>query len=267
MRIFENCYELVSEIRRDVYEMGAIVKPKSMQNKKIEGDIDYETKEILNYSYCLQTLDKEEKLFIDESSREWVREELLERVNPAGVNPGKAWEIRKSVWEEYLVKEGFMPDDDDELVFDYSYGERMNMIADAPWKGQKKENLTNLQRVIKRLSEDPDTRQAILAIWDARKDTSRIGGIRRVPCSIYYQFIIRDNMVHIIYNQRSCDVVTHFGNDVWLAWNLCSYVVEVLREECGLDVKHGYLYHNIASLHSYRKDWPILKKCITETQL
>lgn len=267
MRIFENCYQLVSEIRRDVYEMGAIVKPKSMQNKRIEGDIDFETKEILNYSYCLQTLDRSEKLFIDESSREWVREELKERVNPAGVNPGDAWRIRREVWEEYLVREGYMPEDDDELVFDYSYGERMNRVPDAPYKAQHKGTLTNLELVIQRLAEDQDTRQAILGIWDIQKDTSRIGGVRRVPCSIYYQFIIRDGMVHIIYNQRSCDVVTHFGNDVWLAWNLCSYVVEELRKNYGVYVKQGYLYHNIASLHSYRKDWPILKKCITETQL
>ena len=51
MRVFDDAYELMSEVRRDVYEMSAIVTPKSMQNKNIEGDINYETKEILNYSY------------------------------------------------------------------------------------------------------------------------------------------------------------------------------------------------------------------------
>ena len=50
MRVFDDCYELMSELRREVWEMSAIVTPKSMQNKNIEGDINYETREVLNLS-------------------------------------------------------------------------------------------------------------------------------------------------------------------------------------------------------------------------
>lgn len=108
MRVFDDCYELMSEVRRDVYEMSSIVTPKSMQNKNIEGDINYETKEILNYSYCLLSLGHEEYLFNGtqtdiESTKKWAIAEFNERVDPRGLNPGEAWKIRKEIWEEFLV--------------------------------------------------------------------------------------------------------------------------------------------------------------------
>ena len=71
---------------------------------------------------------------------------------------------------------------------------------------------------------------------------------------MYYDFLIRENargekQLNICYHQRSSDFVTHFGNDVYLAWRLMEYVAS----EVG--IKPGYLYHTIDSLHSYKKDW------------
>ena len=66
--------------------------------------------------------------------------------------------------------------------------------------------------------------------------------------------------LNICYHQRSSDFVTHFGNDVYLAWKLMEYVA---RE---VGTKPGYLYHTIDSLHSYKKDWVKLKTSI-QTEL
>jgi len=44
MRIYGNCYELMSEIFREVWEMGSIVRPNSMQNKIVKDDDNYITK-------------------------------------------------------------------------------------------------------------------------------------------------------------------------------------------------------------------------------
>jgi thymidylate synthase len=237
MRIYADCYELISEIQREVYEMGAIVKPNSMQNKIIKGNDDYITKEIINYSYCLQTRDKEDYLFLaDPTSKEWVRAEFGERIDPSGeINPGEAYKLRKDLWEQFMVKG----------KQDYSYNERM-MPSVA------------LQNIVCELRANPDSRQLVLSIWDRKEDTWGIGGHKRVPCSVYYQFLYRQGRLHIIYNQRSADVVTHFGNDVWLAWELMRFVAKETRLE------PGFLYHNIASLHSYKKDWVTLKTCIDE---
>lgn len=238
MRIYANCYELMSEIFREVWEMGHIVHPHSMQNKVVKDDDNFSTKEITNYSYCLTTIHKLDYLFLaDPRAMAWADEEFLERVNPMYVNPGEAWELRPQIWKQFLNELG---------QFDYSYNERMG------W---------SLGDVITELKRNPDSRQAIIGIWDSIRDADHLGGKKRIPCSIYYQILVRDNKVHIIYNQRSADVVTHFGNDVYLAWQLMLHVAAQIGR------KPGFLYHNIGSLHAYKKDWPQLKQCIEDIKI
>ena len=238
MRVYANAYELMSEIFREVWEMGALVKPNTMQNKVVIGDADYHTKEIINYSYCLTNMHKIEYLFwADKKAREWADAEFDERVSPLNINPGKAFKLRPHIWYEFLNENEY---------FDYTYNERIR-----PY----------LHEVIHELSINPDTRQAIIAIWDPSIDVDGIGGKHRVPCSMYYQFLVRDGQVNIVYNQRSADVVTHFGNDVYLAWKLMEYVAQKIN------TKPGYLFHNIGSLHSYKKDWPRLKQCIEDIKI
>ena len=110
-----------------------------------------------------------------------------------------------------------------------------------------------MQSVIELLKRDNDTRKAVLPIFHGT-DLRFLDGSKRIPCSMYYDFLIRQNgkgekVLHICYHQRSSDFVTHFGNDVYLAWRLMEYVAK----EVG--VKPGYLYHTIDSLHTYQKDW------------
>lgn len=237
MRIYADAYELMSEIFREVWEMGHIVHPKSMQNKDVADNEDFQTKEITNYSYCLTSLNKVDYLFFaDARSKQWSMEEFMERISPLYVNPGSAWRIRPELWEQFLNEKG---------RFDYSYHDRMHF---------------SLNCAIKELKRNPDSRQAIINVWDARIDPAELGGKRRVPCSVYYQILVRDGRTNIIYNQRSADVVTHFGNDVFLAFQLMKHVAN----EIG--VKPGYLFHNIGSLHAYKMDWPQLKQCIDDIQ-
>lgn len=235
MRIFANCYELMSEMGRDVLEMGIRVHPASMQNKNVKGDINFSTLEINNYSYCLQSLDMVDSLFIgDARSKEWCEAEFRERIT-IGVNPGEAYKIREELWTKFLNTEG---------EFDYTYSERLNEYA-------------GIVRIITELEDNPDSRQLILSVWNPM-DISYIGGIRRVPCSIYYQFLYRNGQLDIIYNQRSADAYTHFGNDVWQAWHLMKYVAEQVG------IQPGYLYHNIGSLHVYHKDIENLRTCLKD---
>ena len=256
MRLYANCYELLSEVYREVVEMGILVKPKSMQNKNIEGNEDYHTKEIRSYQYNLLSLYAESLLFESIQVKDWANEELGERLlnphalfnkreeqsllnNNGYVNPGKAWLLREDVWSQFLV------DTKDGQMFDYSYNERLH------W-------LNSLKLIIDELKRNPDTRQAVLSIYD-KKDVLYIGGKKRIPCSMYYNFHIRPDVngqpeLCIIYHQRSADVVTHFGNDIWLAWKLMEYVAEQVG------VKPGNLIHNIDSLHAYKKDWVKLEQ-------
>lgn len=242
MRIYSNSFELMSELGRELNSYGQTIKPKTYQNQVIEGKEEFETKELICQQYCLTSLGDPVWLFIFSHSKEWADEEFKERINTSEViNPGKAWELRKDLWEQFLV----------DGKFDYTYNERMAIL---PY-------------TIQLLRSDSDTRKAVLPIFNGNgeDDTLYYHGNKRIPCSMYYDFLIRQNgkgekVLHICYHQRSSDFVTHFGNDVYLAWRLMEYVAQ----EVG--VKPGYLYHTIDSLHSYKKDWKYLNTNLEDLQ-
>lgn len=233
MRIYSSSYELMSEMGRELNSYGQLVKPKTYQNKNIEDNEDFVTKEIICQQYCLTSLQDPTWLFFYSRSKEWADAEFQERIDTSDIiNPGKAWELRKDLWEQFLVNG----------KFDYTYNERIIHV---------------IKPLIRLLKDDNDTRKAVLPIFNGDMnglDTDWYDGSRRIPCSMYYDFLIRQNgkgekVLHICYHQRSSDFVTHFGNDVYLAWRLMEYVAK----EVG--VKPGYLYHTIDSLHTYQKDW------------
>ena len=241
MRIYSSSYELMSEMGRELNSYGQTVKPKTYQNKNIEGNEDFVTKEIICQQYCLTSLQDPTWLFFYSRSREWADAEFKERISDE-LNPGKAWELRKDLWEQFLVNG----------KFDYTYSQRiwnpLNIYGSTSFNCD-----SAMQSVIELLKRDSDTRKAVLPIFHGT-DLRFLDGSKRIPCSMYYDFLIRENgkgekVLHICYHQRSSDFVTHFGNDVYLAWRLMEYVAK----EVG--VKPGYLYHTIDSLHAYQKDW------------
>ena len=229
--------ETYEEVKRDLAEMGILVKPKTMQDKIIEGNEEYETMEIQNYSYTLLNAKSSD---ITGAIHPWVDEEFKERVFdpwdrtidkegiplcPEFINPGEAWKLRSDVWTEYMHN-GKMA---------YTYNERI-------WYNDQ------LTKIIKRLKEDKDSRQLWLSIWNPAIDPDCLGGVSRVPCSLGYNFQYRDGKLNIHYVMRSCDFNTHFVNDVYLAIKLLEYVAK----ECDLEV--GSFTHSIFSLHVYKKD-------------
>lgn len=254
MRVYSNSFELMSEMGRELNSYGQTVKPKTYQNKVIEGNEDFVTKELICQQYCLTSLGDPVWLFVFSQSKEWADAELKERTGGRRFNPGCAWELRKDLWEQFLV----------DGKFDYTYPERI--WGKFPIDGSQQPFNCDfyLEAIICLLKRDNDTRKAVLPIFH-NLDLRYLDGSKRIPCSMYYDFLIRNNandekVLHICYHQRSSDFVTHFGNDVYLAWRLMEYVAE----EVG--VKPGYLYHTIDSLHSYKKDWSNLNTNLEDFQ-
>lgn len=246
MRIFSNAYELMSEMGRELNSYGQTVKPKTYQNKVIEGNEDFITKEIICQQYCLTSLPDPDWLFAYTHTQEWADAEFEERINRRGLNPGEAWKLNKDMWEQFLVNG----------KFDYTYSQRINRVY------QFNHMVGKLDSLIELLKRDQDTRKAVLNIF-TDTDTLFYDGTQRIPCSMYYDFLIRENakgekQLNICYHQRSSDFVQHFGDDVYLAWRLMEYIAN----EVG--IKPGYLYHTIDSLHSYKKDWQLLQTSIDE---
>ena len=238
MRIYTNAQEMVEEVKRDLAEMGIVVRPATMQDKYVKGNPDYETKELQNYSYCLLNARSQD---IPGVTQPWADAEFKERVTdpwerdwegkrtlfqtPEFINPGEAWKLREEVWSEYMH--------DGKLA--YTYNELL-------W------NNDQLTKIMNRLKEDPDSRQLWISLWNPDKDPDFLGGVSRVPCSLGYGLQVRDGKLNLHYVMRSCDFVTHFRNDVYLAIKFLEWVAE----KTGYPV--GDFTHTMFSCHVYNKD-------------
>lgn len=223
MRIYVDWKEAQEEIKRDLAEMGIRVTPATMQDKCIFGNPDYETMELQNYSYQIVGVKSSE---ITGVTQPWASLEFSERINPRGnVNPGRAWKTRSEVWDEFMH----------DGKFAYAYNERIMFN-------------NQLNKIIERIKQDPDSRQLWLSIWNPAIDIDRLGGVSRVPCSLGYAFQVREGKLNINYLMRSCDFSTHFRNDVYLAVRMLEYVAGVTGYEV------GSFTHTIFSLHIYKKD-------------
>jgi len=225
VRIFANTKEMQSEVHRDLFEMGVRVAPKTMQDKKVEGNEDFSTIELTAYAFAIMdTSDIDEMIKDRGDNLEWCYADFKERTSPDHVNPGEAYKLRDE-WAEFVHGGEFA----------YTYNERIRY---------------QLQKTIDVLKFDDATRQAVLTIYEGAQDSDNRAGKKRVPCSMYYQFMIRDGQLDVIYTMRSNDFMTHFGYDIWMANALRNHIAEAVG------VKPGRLIYFGGSLHAYQKDLP-----------
>ena len=136
--------------------------------------------------------------------------------------------------------------------FHYTYSERI---------------CPQFRTVVERLARDPGSRQGIVQIFDALDpggmssqkslgdDQLNAEGVGRIPCSMYYQLMVREGKVDLIYTMRSCDFLTHFIIDLVLALRMQRHVVEMLNNYgTNTDLKVGTFTYFTGSLHAYQKD-------------
>lgn len=270
--------EMISEIKRDLVEMWQPISTYSMQNKIIEGNKDYETKEITNYSFCLSDLDNIEEIM---NYEEFIKAEQKRIDNYFWKDQIKLADYWEMMEEEYWY---IFPEDPKNITIEIlkirlreDFKERTSEDVN-PWKAwrirpwTREEYLKNwkfeytyserihVNDLLEEIIKHPTSRQYILNIRD-RKDRFNVNGKERIPCSLNYQILIRPNgelneknepiqAVNIIYNMRSCDYLTHFPIDIIQATNL----LKLITSEIGNNYQIGKLYYNCASLHLYRKD-------------
>lgn len=104
-----------------------------------------------------------------------------------------------------------------------------------------------LSYVARCLSQDRDTRQAIMSIWrENLRDT------KDVPCTLSLQFLIRQGALHCIATMRSSDLWLGWPYDVFNFSMIARRVLEMIPYE---GLVPGYLCINHGSLHLYERDW------------
>lgn len=98
-----------------------------------------------------------------------------------------------------------------------------------------------------RLAQDPASRQAVITLWDPERDLW-MKDKRDYPCTVGFQFLIRDGALVMITTMRS--------NDVWLglAYDVFQFTQLQIHLAAVLDVEVGAYVHRPGSLHIYEDD-------------
>jgi len=121
---------------------------------------------------------------------------------------------------------------EDNGVFHGAYGPRTNGQYDV---------------IIDRLKADPDSRQAVVTIWNPQYDLQHQK--RDYPCTILHQFRIRDNKLNMSVYMRS--------NDVWLgaAYDFFQFTRVQIAMASVLGIEPGKYAHHVGSLHIYEQHY------------
>lgn len=209
------------------------------------------------------------------ANQPWATDHFKERVCGYPINPGVEW----ANWPYGKSASTFL---DERGQFNHNYMERywpkhaghfavptkdadeFITLANDVWrddwrihKGVKYE-YGDLGSLVQLLAHDPLTRQAYLPVWFP-EDTG--GGDKRAPCTLGYHFIMRNGFLDVTYYIRSCDLVRHFRDDVFLTHALVAWVWQQCRNlnpDVWNKVELGRFVMHITSLHVFANDWPIL---------
>lgn len=200
----------------------------------------------------------------------WAEDHFQERVGGKPLNPPPSEQ-----WWPYAVQ-GNKEHKADER-FSHTYPERFwpkhaghelahqcelndRTCVYGPHRGIRYE-LGDLDDVIDLLRRSPLTRQAFLPVWFP-EDTGAIEG-QRVPCTLGYHFLLRNGRCDIVYHIRSCDLLRHFTDDVYMACRLLQWVCDQLQLT-GITATPDRLIMNISSLHAFRGDYSRIHRMIDD---
>ena len=170
------------------------------------------------------------------------------KLSPVYANAELLWYLsgteRSEMIQHYAPSYAQYVEDDGNDWGAYGYRLAKNLLTDEC-------RCSELQIITRMLAEDPNSRQAVAMIWRPTDVYHAYKKTRKsIPCTICWQFLIRDGRLHMIATMRS--------NDAWLGLPYDIYaftsIQQLVAGELGIDA--GVYAHQVGSMHIYEKDWP-----------
>lgn len=159
------------------------------------------------------------------------------------------WYMAKSNKLEYIryyIKQYKVCSDDGETIYG-GYGPRL-------FKMRGKHNQINT--IIKLLTEKPNTRQAVIQLFDAE---DLVGKHKDIPCTCTLQFILRDGKLNMLTSMRSNDAYLGLPHDIF-CFTMLQEIIAMSLE----NVELGTYKHVVGSLHLYEKNIDASKLFLSE---
>jgi hypothetical protein len=269
-----NLQDTINEVAKGLLEDGIRVSVPTWQALDVSNKPQGATVELMNFCLDLGIPDNIEELQAKiRPNLPWAEEHFQERVSGIPYNPPPSaanWPFTQGKHKEHTQVSRAA-----EGQFSHTYPERFwpkqagRYVDHAiPVAGGKtnigiRYEYGDLLDVVNLLARQPTTRQAYLPVFFP-EDTGAVHG-QRIPCSIGYQFLMREDKLNVLYTIRSCDLLRHFADDVYMACRLGQWVREACEQHEGpelewVDVEMGRLFMHIGSLHVFEGDLPNLRR-------
>lgn len=264
MKIYPSFKAAIDAARQRLIDVGQWVKPDQWQSRDVSTRPEAVMRETLHFSFQVPVTGEALPALRKDigPNLPWADDHFEERVGGEPLNPGDQW----AKWPWGNSADSFR---DHNGKFSHTYMERIwPKFADWTHGGKLGENdaypdearsgiryaYGDLNDVVSHLHAHPLSRQAYLPIWFP-EDTGVAHG-ERVPCTLGYHFIMREGYLHTTYYIRSCDILRHFPDDIYLAVRLKLWLLNRLREldPAWKKVAPGFFIMHITSLHAFKND-------------
>jgi hypothetical protein len=255
-------YDLAKELRRAVP-----VHTNEWQSMDTSASPAHATRELLNVN-IQRKIPTSVKEWADamKPNLPWADEHFGERVSSTPHNPPPS-HVR---WPWGRATANAAHTNPDDGKFSHTYPERLwpryaGVNENASMRGIR-ERYGDLNDVVELFVRSPLTRQAYIPIWFP-EDTGNHASVR-VPCTLGYHLMIRGSEMHCWYPMRSCDLIRHMRDDIYMAGRLvqwmCEQVNERTNDHYGVTdpggFRPGMLQMTISSLHAFvGDDWRLDK--------
>ncbi len=135
---------------------------------------------------------------------------------------------------------------DDGRTWRAAYGPRLRR-----WGG----HVDQLNAVVHRFAEDPNTKRAVMSIFDPAGD---YGDTKDVPCNNWLHFLQRDNLMHLSVAVRANDAIWGFSGINFFEW---SVLQELIANSAGSE-RVGELNWFVGSMHVYQRHYAVAEKIL-----
>ena len=154
----------------------------------------------------------------------------------------KVSELNSHIWDQWAGEDG---------TIGKAYGYQLS----KKYEFKTKEGIKLIDQVdyiLYLLKNDSSSRRIMSNLFNHEE----LKDMKLEPCAYGTQWIVKENTLHLILNQRSQDMLTANG------WNLMQYAAlqYMFAQVSGLEV--GTLTHNIGDCHIYDRHIPLVEKLI-----
>lgn len=261
MKTFFKPSEAIDWSKQRLREQGYVVKTERWQGIPSPDDMW----EVMNHSFQMFIPHTMDELISEvRPNLPWADDHFNERVGGIPLNPPPSnewWPYNRNKNSEFKKSD----------IFSHTYPERI-WPKRAPMDNETEELSSDTLKgirfeygdmgdLIDMLEREPFTRQAFLPIWFP-EDTGAPHK-ERVPCTIGYHFMRRGDYFHISYFIRSCDIIRHFRDDIYMAIRKLYWILDELKKrdpETWGSVVPGYYAMHIISLHCFNREREILRQ-------